>query len=57
MTDDITPEQMKKLPDDFTLYACETCGCSVFALDQDTLEDGGTSTIACCLKCGHTFGV
>lgn len=52
---EISAEQMKKLPSDFVLYACDYCECSLFALDQDTLEDGDIPTKVCCLGCGHVM--
>ena len=52
---EISAEQMKKLPSGFVLYACEVCECSLFALDQNSLEDGDTRTHACCLGCGKVY--
>ncbi len=54
---EISVEQMKKLPADFVLFACPKCEGSLFALDQDTVEDGNRYTEACCLGCGNTFTV
>jgi len=67
---DINDEQYKKLPDGFVLYACEICECSLFAIDQNSLE-GDTwphkpfqvsehaavseRTAVCCLGCGHVM--
>lgn len=54
---EISDEQMKLLPGDFTLWACPYCECSLFAVDQDTVEDGDVATKLCCLGCGQTHGV
>lgn len=52
---EISPEQMSKLPSDFTLYACPKCGCSLFALDHNTVEEWSKLTDACCLGCGNVI--
>ena len=52
---DISAEQMSKLSPDFTLYACPKCECSVFALDQNTVEECTKLTDACCLGCGNVI--
>ncbi|GAH55148.1 unnamed protein product, partial [marine sediment metagenome] len=52
---DVSDEQYQKLPSGFVLFACDVCEGSLFALDQNTLEDGGKSTEACCLGCGHVI--
>ncbi|GAH84950.1 unnamed protein product [marine sediment metagenome] len=51
----VSDEQYQKLPSGFVLYACEHCESGQFALDQNSLEDGGTGTEACCLGCGHVI--
>ncbi len=50
---DISAEQRRKLPSDFTLYACPKCECSLFAIDQDILE--AERTKVCCLGCGDVI--
>ena len=52
---EISAKQMEKLPAGFVLYACPVCECSLFALDQNTVEDGMMLTDACCLGCGNVI--